>query len=75
MSPLLEHQLRLHVRKAIYGLPRSGSDFAAHVKKELMLKEWSNDENEISVFWKDVRGARVAIVAYVDDFLIMGYGQ
>ena len=45
------------------------------MKTELMLKEWSNDENEISVFWKDVRGARVAIVAYVDDFLIMGYGQ
>ncbi|KAA8491362.1 Copia protein [Porphyridium purpureum] len=54
------------LRKALYGLPRAGADFVHETADKLRKAGWT--ERVASVFWRD----GVYIVAYVDDFLIVG---
>ncbi|KAA8498188.1 Copia protein [Porphyridium purpureum] len=54
------------LKKAIYGLPRSGTDFMREAAKRLCVRGWR--ETAPSVFWRN----ECMLVAYVDDYLIVG---
>ncbi|KAA8491149.1 hypothetical protein FVE85_9444 [Porphyridium purpureum] len=54
------------MKKAIYGLPSSGTDVLREAAKRLCERGWR--ETAPSVFWR----SEYMLVAYVDDYLIVG---
>lgn len=61
------------LRKALYGLVRSGFDWQEHATKELVAKGWSTCwDGEQGVLQKTFRGKRYLLVIYVDDFILGG---
>ena len=58
----------LRVRKAMYGLPRAGFDWFAHIDGVLVALGWSRHSGVDSVYTK----TDAVIAVYVDDILLAG---
>jgi len=58
----------VRAKKAIYGLSRSGSDFAIHAKSILGKYGWTNTSSDMSLYSKN----HMLLLIYVDDIMIVG---
>lgn len=66
----------IKLNQALYGLTRSGSDFAAHARGKLMEKGWKESDCDMNVYHKQYNnGKHVTLVLYVDDGALFGHGD
>ncbi|KAA8496418.1 Retrovirus-related Pol polyprotein from transposon TNT 1-94 [Porphyridium purpureum] len=74
LSSKLEAMERPVVRlpMALYGLPRSGSDFGAHARSRLEGLGWKESASDKNVYWRKRLGKTEWTVLYVDDGAVFG---
>ncbi|KAA8491195.1 Retrovirus-related Pol polyprotein from transposon TNT 1-94 [Porphyridium purpureum] len=60
--------------RALYGLPRAGSDFAHHARKLLLSCEWRESQADLNQYMKrGASGRTVVLSMYVDDGACFGH--
>lgn len=61
---------------ALYGLTRSGSDFASHAREVLLGKRWKESESDMNVYYRrDQEDRKCTLILYVDDGAIFGHKE
>ncbi|KAA8498460.1 Copia protein [Porphyridium purpureum] len=62
----------LQLPMALYGLPRSGSDFGAHARERLLSLGWKESASDKNIYMRTRGGKSEWIVLYVDDGAVFG---
>jgi hypothetical protein len=56
------------LRKALYGMPRSGSDFGDYLRKIVTSLEWKQSQFDMNLYYK----GNLLMALYVDDVIMSG---